>query len=392
MLEHKNRPRILAIDDTPSNLQVLAGALASDFTIQIATSGAIGLALVEKSAPDLILLDVMMPDMDGYEVCRRLKADPHFRTIPVIFLSALGESQAESAGLALGAADYINKPINVEVARQRIHNLLEREQLRKEVEAQRDKLNQLVTELKGAAERLEATVAHRTAELRLAATELLQSEAQERRAIASDLHDDLGQNLAVAKLKLSAIELNDDGSDDCRRCREQLKEVEVMIDRSANSVRSLSTQLSPPVLYQAGLGLALEWLADEMQRHYGLVVNLHVSDIAPLDETTGNALFRIVRELLINAWKHAGVLEATVILSMDPGSGELEITVTDEGVGFDRAQTLKPSRNNSYGLFSIQQRVSFLGGTLRIDSSAGSGTTVMLALPSGLAPIEGRTT
>jgi len=392
MLEHKNRPRILAIDDTPSNLQVLAVALASDFTIQMATSGAIGLALVEKSAPDLILLDVMMPEMDGYEVCRRLKANPHLRTIPVIFLTALGESQAESAGLALGAADYINKPINVEVARQRIRNLLEREQLRKEVEAQRDQLNQLVTELKGSAERLEATVAHRTAELRLAATELLQSEAQERRAIASDLHDDLGQNLAIAKLKLSAVELHDDGGESDRRCREQLKEVERMIDRSASSVRSLSTQLSPPVLHQAGLGAALEWLADEMQRHYGLIVNLHVSAIAALDETTSNALFRIVRELLINVWKHAGVLEASVILSMDPDRRELEITVTDDGVGFDREQTLKPSRNNSYGLFSIQQRVSFLGGTLRIDSSAGGGTTVMLSLRPALAAIEGKQT
>ena len=334
----------------------------------------------------------MMPEMDGYEVCRRLKADPRLRTIPVIFLTALGDSQAESAGLTLGAADYINKPINVEVARQRIRNLLEREQLRKEVEAQRDQLNLLVSELKESAQQLEATVAHRTAELRSAATELLQSEAKERRAIASDLHDDLGQNLAVAKLKLSAIDLPQDDSEDGRRCRAQLKEIELMIDRSANSVRSLSTQLSPPVLHQAGLGPALEWLADEMQRHYGLLVNLHAGDITALDETTSNALFRIVRELLINVCKHARVNEACVVVSMDPASSALEVTVTDEGVGFEMAQTLKPSRNNSYGLFSIQQRVSFLGGKLSIDSRAGSGTTVMLSLLPGPANTKGKQT
>ena len=205
MNEARTRPRILAIDDTPANLQVLAAALAPDHALQIATSGAMGLALVAKSPPDLILLDVMMPEMDGYEVCRRLKSDPRYRTIPVIFLSALNESQAESAGLEMGAADYISKPINVQVARQRIRNLLEREQLRVAVEAQRDQLDQMVTQLRNTAEELEGTLVDRTAELRALALALLVSEAQERREIASDLHDDLGQNLAIAKLKLSAI-------------------------------------------------------------------------------------------------------------------------------------------------------------------------------------------
>src|SRR5512133_392645 len=109
MTDQRSKPRILTIDDTPANLQLLATALAPDFAVQIATSGAMGLALVAKSTPDLILLDVMMPEMDGHEVCRRLKADPRFRAIPVIFLSALDESESESAGLALGAADYISK-------------------------------------------------------------------------------------------------------------------------------------------------------------------------------------------------------------------------------------------------------------------------------------------
>jgi sigma-B regulation protein RsbU (phosphoserine phosphatase) len=136
----KSRPLILVIDDTPANLQTLGASLEADFDLQIATSGAVGLALAEKVPPDLILLDVMMPGMDGYEVCRRLKADPHLRSIPVIFLTALSESESESAGLAMGAVDYITKPINVGVARIRIGNLVERDRLRREVEAQRDQL------------------------------------------------------------------------------------------------------------------------------------------------------------------------------------------------------------------------------------------------------------
>ena len=138
------RSTVLAIDDTPANLLALGAALGDAFELQVATSGAAGLALAGELAPDLILLDVMMPDMDGYETFRRLLADPRLRTIPVIFLTALQGVESESMGLALGAADYITKPINVTITRQRICNLLEREQLRREVESHRDQLEHTV--------------------------------------------------------------------------------------------------------------------------------------------------------------------------------------------------------------------------------------------------------
>ncbi len=140
------KPVILAIDDTPANLRTLAAALGRDFDLVIATSGEMGLTLARQASPDLILLDVMMPQIDGYETCRRLKADERLRMIPVIFLTALGDFASESKGLALGAADYIAKPFNIDIARQRISNLLEREELRKSVESHRDHLESLVTE------------------------------------------------------------------------------------------------------------------------------------------------------------------------------------------------------------------------------------------------------
>jgi signal transduction histidine kinase len=135
---------VLAIDDTPANLMALGAALGDNFELQVATSGAAGLALARELAPDLILLDVMMPDMDGYETFRRLAADPQLRAIPVIFLTALDGFESETHGLALGAADYITKPINIEITRHRICNLLEREQLRRQVQTQRDQLEQTV--------------------------------------------------------------------------------------------------------------------------------------------------------------------------------------------------------------------------------------------------------
>lgn len=152
----QRRPQILAIDDTPANLLALGAVLEDDFDLRVATSGRAGLALAAQSQPDLILLDVMMPVMDGYETCRQLKQDPSLRTIPVIFLTALSTMDAESEGLALGAADYITKPINVAIARHRIRNLLEREGLRKEVTAQRDELQSLIGKLTESTTQLEA--------------------------------------------------------------------------------------------------------------------------------------------------------------------------------------------------------------------------------------------
>lgn len=126
--------KILAIDDMPANLALLGMALQNDYQIQIASSASKGLELAHDDPPALILLDIMMPDMDGYEACRRIKADAVLKDIPVIFVTALTEIDAETQGFALGAADYLTKPINIEIARLRIRNLLEREQLRRELQ------------------------------------------------------------------------------------------------------------------------------------------------------------------------------------------------------------------------------------------------------------------
>jgi signal transduction histidine kinase len=139
-----SRPRILAIDDTPANLLTLGAALSAEYDFQVAKSGPDGLALANASPPDLVLLDVMMPGMDGYEVCRRISQTPALRSIPVIFVTALADMDAEVAGLTLGAADYLTKPINVTIAKLRIGNLLERVRLKKELEAQRDHLEDMV--------------------------------------------------------------------------------------------------------------------------------------------------------------------------------------------------------------------------------------------------------
>ena len=118
------RPTVLVVDDTPQNLALMRDLLQEHYQVKLAPSGARALHLVAASAPDLILLDIMMPEMDGYEVCRRLKADPLTAEVPVIFLTALSDQQDEQKGLDLGAVDYIVKPISPPILEARVRNHL----------------------------------------------------------------------------------------------------------------------------------------------------------------------------------------------------------------------------------------------------------------------------
>jgi diguanylate cyclase (GGDEF)-like protein len=120
----EQRPRVLAIDDVPANLVTLGVVLDAEVDLQVATSGAQGIALALESPPDLILLDVMMPGMDGYEACARLKADPLTRDIPVIFITAQNSPADETRALDGGAVDFISKPINPAVLRARVRTHL----------------------------------------------------------------------------------------------------------------------------------------------------------------------------------------------------------------------------------------------------------------------------
>lgn len=118
------QPVVLVVDDEPVNIEVLAGGLEG-YEVVFAASGAEALAQAAAEAPDLILLDVMMPDLDGYEVCRRLKADHRLRKIPVIFVTALGQAADVVRGLEAGAVDYITKPVTLPVMRARVRAHLE---------------------------------------------------------------------------------------------------------------------------------------------------------------------------------------------------------------------------------------------------------------------------
>ncbi|MDX9842642.1 MAG: diguanylate cyclase [Aquabacterium sp.] len=122
--EPERKPRLLVVDDQPTNIQVLYRVFADDCQVFMATSGAQALQTARQESPDVILLDVMMPEMDGYEVCRQLKQDSATRDIPVLFVTAHHEAQEETRGLDAGAVDFITKPINPAVVRARVRTHL----------------------------------------------------------------------------------------------------------------------------------------------------------------------------------------------------------------------------------------------------------------------------
>jgi putative two-component system response regulator len=119
-----DRSVILAVDDTPENLDVVKSALGADYTIRAAINGRIALKIAEKQLPDLILLDIMMPEIDGYEVCQKLKSDIRTAGIPVVFLSGEQDESSRAKAFELGAVDFITKPINVATLKSCVENIL----------------------------------------------------------------------------------------------------------------------------------------------------------------------------------------------------------------------------------------------------------------------------
>ncbi len=144
--ETTDRQTILVVDDTPENIDVLRGILEAEYRVKVAINGELALRIIAREEPDLILLDVMMPGMSGYEVCERLKADVRTRHIPVIFVTAMSEVRDEKKGFDLGAVDYITKPVSAPIVQARVRTQLalydQQQELAAQVRAKTEELHE----------------------------------------------------------------------------------------------------------------------------------------------------------------------------------------------------------------------------------------------------------
>ncbi|MBL8481710.1 MAG: response regulator, partial [Rhodocyclaceae bacterium] len=396
----KHKPTILAIDDTPINLRTLGAALSGTYDLQFATSGPQGLALAAESPPDLILLDVMMPGMDGYAVCRRLRAEERLRQVPVIFITALAETQAEAEGLELGAADYLTKPINVSLAQLRIRNVLEREALRKEVERHRDQLEDQVKE-----RTLALSVAKEAADAGSRARLTLL------RNLSHELRTPLHAILAMAGLaKRRATDARQ--SEQLAIAESSAQTLLAMVDRLLDMARIESghftlartcftlAEVIDPVLQHAtrlarDKGLDFSYAGpDEADR---LRKQMLVGD--PL------RLRLVLSELLGNAVKFCARGEVSLRLQCRPaadGALRLRAEVGDQGMGiseedqkhiFNSFHQLdgSPTRKHGgtgIGLFLCRQLMEMMGGRIGVESRPGLSSTFWfeVRLPAGADP------
>ncbi|ALA59094.1 response regulator [Nitrospira moscoviensis] len=501
---------ILNVDDDEAARYAKGRILRrAGYRVVDAAGGAEALRLAQEVRPQLVLLDVKLPDIDGLEVCRSLKGDQATASTMVLLISAFAVRREDKvSGLELGADGYLVEPVEpdellatvkalvrlyrseqqlqltlngmrksegqlraildrapsaivikdrsgrilfmneqcarvlgveradvvggmegdlyppaaaepmrardervwetgrLQVAEEQLkqpdglHTYLSQRFLLRDADERPYALCVIATDitprrrmedqLRSFAGQLEQLVDERTQELmqsqerlRALATELNVTEQRERKRLAAELHDHLAQMLVLGRLKLSQTKRI---ADVPPRCAGLIAQTEDVLDESLRYTRTLVADLSPPVLHDFGLPAAVKWLGEQMGRH-GLAVAVSAPDGAwnrlPGDQEM--LLFQSVRELLMNAAKHAQCRETTVSLAQR--NGELCIQVQDRGVGFDPEALAAdgPSMTvaSKFGLFSIRERMRALGGSFHLDSGPGQGTTATLTLPLG---------
>jgi PAS domain S-box-containing protein len=229
-----------------------------------------------------------------------------------------------------------------------------------------------ITERKQAEEKIYAY----QEQLRSLASELSLIEERERRRIATGLHDHIGQSLAITKIKLGMAQ----GLTSPTDWVGSLNEIGELIDQAIQYTRSLTFELSPPILYELGLEAALEWLAEQIQEKHGIQIGFEDDrQLKPTNEGIRLTLFKATKELLINIVKHAQASKAKVSIWREDNS--IRIRVEDDGVGFSTSEGRELGKTTGFGLFSIRERLKNYGGHLEVHSEPGKGTRVTLVAP-----------
>lgn len=217
-------------------------------------------------------------------------------------------------------------------------------------------------------------------QLRRLSSELCFAEARERREIASDLHDHIGQALAYVSQKVAILQ----GNTVFSGFESDFAEILSILKQTIKYTRDLTVEISPPVLYELGLSAALEWLAERTHNRHGVQIDqTQTGQVTDVSEEVSVFIFKAVQELITNSVKHARADHIYMHTTWGPDT--ISIEVSDNGVGFDtKSLEIGLTAANCFGLFSIRERLSYIGGQLSVHSAPGQGTKVSLV--TGYSP------
>jgi signal transduction histidine kinase len=318
-----------------------------------AHSGKEALDCLLKTDVAVVLLDVSMPEVDGYDLAEMIRQHPRFEKTPIIFISAvLLTDRDRLKGYESGAVDYISVPIVPELLRAKVAVFVELYRKANQLET----LNQ---------------------ELRCLSGRLIAAQDEERRRIARELHDGLGQELSGAKMMVDGI-LRQDQSLAWRK--QAASEASELISKAIQQVRTISHLLHPPLLDELGLQSSLRWYLEGFTKRSGLETSLEVipEEFPRLHVNLEIAIFRIVQEALTNVYRHAQARKGSVTLIKR--DGQVIVKIRDDGKGIsDQVADLRPG-NIGVGFAGMRQRAKEFGGELLLRNTY-PGTLVEIAIP-----------
>jgi signal transduction histidine kinase len=340
---------ILIVDDNATARETLLAMLEPEnYQIEQAIDGFQTLQMLHHVRPDLILLDVMMPGMDGFETCRRIRATPELAEVPIIILTALDDRASLLQGIEAGADDFLTKPVDRHELTARVRTIT--------------RLNRY------------HTLQQQREDLREMSERLITAQEQERQRISRELHDDLGQALTTHMISLRNLQ------DDLSIPQEVLFErLQTLHDQSYEifvKIRRLAQDLRPPILDALGLKVSMQTYCTEFSRRTHLPITFEVDNsISDLPDIYNITLYRLLQEALNNIVKHAKATHAWVDLSAE--DDYIVLTIQDNGHGFDPVNT-QPS---GMGLSSMNERVTIAGGRFQISSIPERGTILSAQFP-----------
>jgi signal transduction histidine kinase len=349
-------PVILIIDDEAPAREVLEAYLSgTGYALAFAATPEDGLAQAMDLIPDVILLDVRMPGMDGYEVCRRLRAHPPLLEVPVIMTTALDDRSSRLQGLQAGADEFLSKPFDSVELKIRISAVLRLNGFRR-LAREREAMRSLTAHLQMVRE-------------------------EERTRIAREVHDDLGQLLTALKIDLASLAGERPGDTEGTR---RLPAMVQLVDQALQTVHRITSELRPGMLDDLGLAAALEWQCDDFTARTGIATFLSVRppDLVT-DRDRSTALFRIVQETLTNVARHAGA--TAVHVSLHRKQGMLVLLVRDNGTGARTEELVGPT---AFGILGMHERVLVFDGRFTIRGVPGTGTVIEVSLPEPAHPAE----